>query len=217
MKQWITSLIAAGVLALVAMSTSAYAWGSDPMTCSSKDTSDTLRDLIQMQIIAPFVEAQRKAGDLGIAQVTAAQQQIAQMEALSQSPNSRPGTGAMLGSMMGLQLAAQCTERYPNDLTAQTQCVNRAGDMLKNPEGAIAKIKAIVAKIDTDPILFEVRDIITTDKTDYKVTCKATIHWSGGDGWEDFPTNDATFTFMVEKTDAGELYVTEHGLGQSLK
>ncbi len=109
--------------------------------------------------------------------------------------------------------------KQANDAIANYQKLVEASKQAPtNPQAnALAKIKAMVANIDVAPILFEVQNIIMTDKTSYKVACKATIHWSGGGEWWQFPTNDDPFTFTVEKTVDGKLYVTESGLDQSLK
>ncbi len=195
-----------GGLALATMTVSTCAGGSDPMTCSSKEASDTLRDLIQTKVIAPVVEDVRKQDNDAIAQG----QKIVEVE--------KKMTDAKAKSVaLGMASIGECAKEHPNDTTAQGQCMQEMAATLNDPDGLIAKVKAAAADIDTAPILFEVQNIITTDKTDYKATCKATIHWSGGDGWWVFPTNDDPFTFEVEKTDDGKLYVTERGLDQSLK
>ena len=166
-------------LALTAMSVSACA--KDPITCSSKEASDTLRDLIQTKVVAPVVEAQRKLANDGF-----------EFQKILHAP-----------------LIADCRNH--------AAAFDRPACEKAAVADASMELKAILEKIVTAPILFDVRDVVTADKTAYKTTCKATIHWSGGDGWWTFSTNDAPFTFTVEKTDDGNLYVTEFGLGQSLK
>lgn len=128
-------------------------------------------------------------------------------ECTKEHPNDPAATSQCTDKRMG-----KCAQEHPDDTTAASQCMKERGAEISTPSDEIAKLKDAVAKIDTAPILFEVQNVITIDKTDYRATCKATIHWSGGDGWFEFARNDYLFTFTVEKTDEGKLYVTESGL-----
>ena len=184
-------------VALVAMTVSACSGGSDPMTCSSERASNTLRDLIQTKIVDPFTEAQRKAANDMIVALTPDYQRIKQN--------------------LADRISGQCAAHNPTDQERRGWCETVVPEYLVRAEDQIMPYKSTIAKITADPILFEVRGIITTDKTERRATCKASIHWSSAKGQWAFSTNDDSFTFWVEKTDAGELYVTAHGLGQSLQ
>ena len=115
-------------------------------------------------------------------------------------------------AIMGAFIAMQCLAKHPDNHDDQVICAKFNAGMFTNPQAIFEKIKATFTAMETDPLLFDVQDIITTDKTEYKVSCKGTVHWSGGASWWKWEPNTQPFIYTVEKTDNGNLYVTEWGL-----
>src|ERR1700733_4894859 len=145
---------------------------SSSLSCSSTEASNTLKDLIQTKVIVPFADGQRKVANDG----------IAQFQAIGETMQSN-GKNELL--MYGV-MPDRCTEAIPDNPNIynipqlRAQCVKRAEDRLATAEAEIAKLKVILANIDTNPLMFVIQDVVTTDKTDFKTSCKATLHLSGG-------------------------------------
>jgi hypothetical protein len=175
-------------VALAAITVSACA-PSDPMSCSSENASDALRDMVQRNVVTPAVEEARKK----------TQDTIARFEHYAEwrVPVERGPEGERVHDL-GLdsnqyihnmnvfasdQIVFQCVKedltfsasspRHTQVVREQEQCI-RATLI-----SAAASLKEALGKIDANPVTFEALNIITTDKTDYKASCKATMHWSG--------------------------------------
>jgi hypothetical protein len=178
---------------------------ADRLTCSSPEATQatqTLRDLIQTKVIQPLIDIRR--GGLN--------SQIAMDSGPDQNYLARRRQNC-------LDQTRQARSAKPYDPYDQFDYVAMTNECVKREEAAhpvpldpnIEKMKADaaaqLAALDKTPLLFDVKEVITTGKTEFKASCKAKLNLS------DSSLTDFPFTFTVEKTDDGKsICVTEEGL-----